>query len=283
MSEVGVVIRTFDAARYLAASLESVIAQTRPPAEIVAVDGGSTDGTLEILASFGDRVRVVAQRRRGLAALAGRRRRDQASHGGVSGCRRSLAAIGWRRWSEGSNRTTSGMGSWDASSTSCRRNSPRGRRSIRDSGRSAARPDCLRFSFDVRSSIVRASSSTGSRRASTSSGSIGRPADVRIEPVETILPSAPRASAQLHPPPRVEAGLSSRGAGGDGPPSRRRRSGYSLRIRRSSQIDPVHGSMFPLRHAGFAVHLGRHSAPRGRAIHRRGDRVGACPRRSAAR
>ena len=70
MSEVGVVIRTFDAARYLAASLESVIAQTRPPAEIVAVDGGSTDGTLEILATFGDRVRVVAQRRRGLAGAA---------------------------------------------------------------------------------------------------------------------------------------------------------------------------------------------------------------------
>ena len=70
MSEVGVVIRTFDAARYLAASLESVIAQTRPPAEIVAVDGGSTDGTLEILASFGDRVLVVAQRRRGLAGAA---------------------------------------------------------------------------------------------------------------------------------------------------------------------------------------------------------------------
>lgn len=70
MSDVGVVIRTLDASRYLAASIESVIAQTRPPAEIVAVDGGSTDGTLEILASFGDRVRVVQQRRRGLAGAA---------------------------------------------------------------------------------------------------------------------------------------------------------------------------------------------------------------------
>lgn len=70
MSDVGVVIRTFDASRYLAASIESVIAQTRPVAEIVAVDGGSTDGTLEILASFGDRVRVVEQRRRGLAGAA---------------------------------------------------------------------------------------------------------------------------------------------------------------------------------------------------------------------
>ena len=70
MSEVGVVIRTLDASRYLAASIESVIAQTRPPAEIVAVDGGSTDGTLEILASFGDRVRMIPQRRRGLAGAA---------------------------------------------------------------------------------------------------------------------------------------------------------------------------------------------------------------------
>lgn len=38
-----------DAAEHVGAFLDSVRAQTRPPDEIVIVDGGSTDGTLEIL------------------------------------------------------------------------------------------------------------------------------------------------------------------------------------------------------------------------------------------
>ncbi len=70
MSDVGVVVRTMNSARYLAASIESVLSQSVPPGEVVVIDGGSTDGTLGILASFGDRVRVVGQRRSGLAGAA---------------------------------------------------------------------------------------------------------------------------------------------------------------------------------------------------------------------
>ncbi|MFM1996543.1 MAG: hypothetical protein RLZZ111_930 [Planctomycetota bacterium] len=70
MSDVGVVVRTLNSARYLAASIESVLGQSAPPGEVVAIDGGSTDGTLGILASFGDRVRVLRQRRSGLAGAA---------------------------------------------------------------------------------------------------------------------------------------------------------------------------------------------------------------------
>lgn len=70
MKEVGVVIRVRDAVRYLAESIESVLSQTLPPAMIVVVEGGSTDGSLEVLSSFGGRLRVVPQRRAGLAGAA---------------------------------------------------------------------------------------------------------------------------------------------------------------------------------------------------------------------
>jgi glycosyltransferase involved in cell wall biosynthesis len=70
VSDVGVVIRTRNAARYLHDSIRSVLDQTLAPREIVVVDGGSTDGTLEVLASFGDAIRTIGQRRRGLAGAA---------------------------------------------------------------------------------------------------------------------------------------------------------------------------------------------------------------------
>lgn len=70
MSHVGVVIRTRNAARYLTDSIQSVLDQSLAPREIVVVDGGSNDGTLEILAGFGDAVRTIGQRRRGLAGAA---------------------------------------------------------------------------------------------------------------------------------------------------------------------------------------------------------------------
>jgi glycosyltransferase involved in cell wall biosynthesis len=70
VSDVGVVIRTRNAERYLADSIRSVLEQTLAASEIVVVDGDSTDGTLEVLASFGDSIRTVRQRRRGLAGAA---------------------------------------------------------------------------------------------------------------------------------------------------------------------------------------------------------------------
>jgi glycosyltransferase involved in cell wall biosynthesis len=41
--------------------LESLFAQSRVPEEIVIVDGGSTDGTIDILKRYGDRVRWVSE------------------------------------------------------------------------------------------------------------------------------------------------------------------------------------------------------------------------------
>ncbi|HZT15334.1 MAG TPA: glycosyltransferase family 2 protein [Gaiellaceae bacterium] len=49
MTAVSIVTPSLDQARYLPAALASVRAQTYAPIEHVVVDGGSTDGTLEIL------------------------------------------------------------------------------------------------------------------------------------------------------------------------------------------------------------------------------------------
>jgi glycosyltransferase involved in cell wall biosynthesis len=59
---VSVVIPARNRAWTLPACLESVLRQTRPAAEVLVVDDGSTDNTAEVLAGFADRgVRLVRQ------------------------------------------------------------------------------------------------------------------------------------------------------------------------------------------------------------------------------
>ena len=63
---VTIVMATLDAAEHLPESLASIAAQTYDHHELVVVDGGSTDGTCEILAGF-PRARVIRQQSRGFA------------------------------------------------------------------------------------------------------------------------------------------------------------------------------------------------------------------------
>lgn len=49
---ISVIIVTFNAARTLRACLDSLVAHAPAPAEIIVVDNGSTDGTLDILRSY---------------------------------------------------------------------------------------------------------------------------------------------------------------------------------------------------------------------------------------
>ena len=65
---VSVIVAAFDAERYLAETLDSIVAQDHPALEIVLVDDGSTDNTPEITQSYGDAVRYFAQPNRGLGA-----------------------------------------------------------------------------------------------------------------------------------------------------------------------------------------------------------------------
>jgi peptidoglycan/LPS O-acetylase OafA/YrhL/glycosyltransferase involved in cell wall biosynthesis len=66
--KISVVIPAYNASAWVAEAIESVLAQTVPPHEIIAVDDGSTDGTREVLAKYGDRVKVVTQENQGVAA-----------------------------------------------------------------------------------------------------------------------------------------------------------------------------------------------------------------------
>ena len=70
---VSVIVPCYNAAPWLRASLQSVLAQTWPHLEIIAVDDGSTDTTRAVLAEFeAVGVRVLAQRNAGAAAARNR-------------------------------------------------------------------------------------------------------------------------------------------------------------------------------------------------------------------
>ena len=76
---ISVLITTYNRAALVGEAVESVLAQTRPADEIIVIDDGSTDDTAARLATFGDRIRVVAKanggvssaRNAGLAAASG--------------------------------------------------------------------------------------------------------------------------------------------------------------------------------------------------------------------
>ena len=60
---VSVVIPVFNGAKYLRDTLESVLAQTYRPVEVIVVDDASTDGSSDVAASFGLPVRVLRNER----------------------------------------------------------------------------------------------------------------------------------------------------------------------------------------------------------------------------
>jgi glycosyltransferase involved in cell wall biosynthesis len=67
MDRITVIIPAYNRENYLGAAIESVLAQTRPPDEIIVVDDGSTDRTAEIAGSFAQ-VRCLSQTNQGLSA-----------------------------------------------------------------------------------------------------------------------------------------------------------------------------------------------------------------------
>ena len=69
---VSVIIPVYNGARYLAAAIESVLAQTVKPDEIIVVDDGSTDATPAIMVSYRKHIIGLNQANRGAASAMNR-------------------------------------------------------------------------------------------------------------------------------------------------------------------------------------------------------------------
>jgi len=66
---VSVIIPNYNYGRFLIEAIESVLAQTYPIREIIVVDDGSTDNSLEILAAYEkDKVKIIRQKNCGVGA-----------------------------------------------------------------------------------------------------------------------------------------------------------------------------------------------------------------------
>jgi glycosyltransferase involved in cell wall biosynthesis len=69
---VTVAIPTYNRGQTLADCLDSVLAQTYAPIEIVVVDDGSADATAEVLARYAGRITAIRQENRGISAARNR-------------------------------------------------------------------------------------------------------------------------------------------------------------------------------------------------------------------
>lgn len=67
-AKISVVVPAFNAARYLAETIESILAQTRPADEVVVVDDGSTDDSADIAQKYAPSVRVLRLDHAGMSA-----------------------------------------------------------------------------------------------------------------------------------------------------------------------------------------------------------------------
>jgi glycosyltransferase involved in cell wall biosynthesis len=73
---ISVAVPAYNEEAWIAEALESILAQTRPPDEVIVVDDGSTDDTTAVAQRFGERVRVIRQENAGCPAAFNRAFRE---------------------------------------------------------------------------------------------------------------------------------------------------------------------------------------------------------------
>lgn len=66
--KISVIIPCYNSAQWVGGAVDSVLAQTKPPHEVIVVDDGSTDDPAATLTKFGNKVRLVTRPNGGLSA-----------------------------------------------------------------------------------------------------------------------------------------------------------------------------------------------------------------------
>lgn len=61
-------IPNYNCGRFIGRAIDTVLAQTYQPIEVIAVDDGSTDESMDVLARYGSNIRVISQRNAGVSA-----------------------------------------------------------------------------------------------------------------------------------------------------------------------------------------------------------------------
>src|SRR5262245_10328005 len=72
LSLISCIVPVFNGERYLRESLDSILAQTYSPLEIIVVDDGSQDSTPEVVASYGSQILYFRQENAGPAVARNR-------------------------------------------------------------------------------------------------------------------------------------------------------------------------------------------------------------------
>ena len=68
LPRVSVVIPSYNRASLVGETIENMLRQTLPPHEVIVVDDGSTDNSVEVIKAFGPRVQLIQQANRGPGA-----------------------------------------------------------------------------------------------------------------------------------------------------------------------------------------------------------------------
>ena len=69
---LSIIIPAYNAAKYIRSTIDCALAQSLSENEVIVVDDGSTDDTIDILESYGDEIRVIRQENRGVSAARNR-------------------------------------------------------------------------------------------------------------------------------------------------------------------------------------------------------------------
>ncbi|MDD2656656.1 MAG: glycosyltransferase family 2 protein [Patescibacteria group bacterium] len=64
--KISIVTASFNSQSYIKKAIDSVLSQDYENIEYIVIDGGSTDGTLEILSSYGDKIKWISEKDKGI-------------------------------------------------------------------------------------------------------------------------------------------------------------------------------------------------------------------------